>query len=248
MPYWCKQTLASLIFLISNIVLATKVQAQGLPLRVLLSDSNEMPLAQFENGQLKAGFLFDLGNMLAQQLNRSAVFIALPRKRLSPILESGQVDIICNQNPRWLPGPFDWSTPFIPHAELIVSDQRFTRPKQLNDLANIRIGTILGFNYAEVQQALGTQFIRDDTLTVHSNLRKLAAGYVHHIIIDQYVLEYQQKMGEVKVALHPYLLIKNEKASCGISRNGQVSAAQVNQAINELLANQKLPKLFNKYH
>jgi len=217
-------------------------------LRVLLADSNEMPLASFVDGDLQAGLLFEVGNLLATQLGRQAEFMPLPRKRISSALEQGQGDVICNQNPGWLPGPFDWTIPFIPHSEIVLSDRQSPPVRQLSDLANVPLGTVLGFVYHEVDQSLGTRFIRDDSLSVRTNLLKLNAGRVHHIIIDQYVLEYQVKQGNLTVPVQPYLLIKSEPAYCAGSRRGQVPLAEVNQAIRALQRSGQLRPVFERYH
>lgn len=217
------------------------------PLRIVLTDSNTMPLADIQDFQLKGGMLFELGNAIAQEMGRKATFITLPRKRIAQALIDGKADLICNQNQAWLVGPFDWSKNFIPHVELLVSNQNQVRPMQMSELSNIPIGTILGFNYVEMRQQLGNQFIRDDSLGPKNNLLKLNAGHVNHIIIPQYILEYQQKIGNLKVKIHPYLVIKDQPAACAVSRSGQIKLADLNRAITNLEKRNKLKPIFERY-
>src|SRR4051812_27405388 len=83
---------------------------------VLVDTSNEMPMAGFEHGQLIEGVHRDIGAALAQGLGRTPRFVAMPRKRIGRVLEEGGADLLCSYVPEWLPGPFDWSVPFIPLA------------------------------------------------------------------------------------------------------------------------------------
>ena len=216
-------------------------------LRILVVDKYEMPWAEINNNQLQGGMLFDLGNAIAQQLGRTAVYIPLPRKRIASVLEAGQADLVCNQNPVWLSGPFDWTKNFIPHVDVLISNQQQPRPYQLSDLANVRIGTTLGFRYLELEEALGEGFIRDDSLTARTNLLKLQAGHVHHIIIDRHVLQYQQQQYRLQSQIHPYLLISKRFAGCAVSRQGQIPIAALNKAIAQLEKKATLKGIFEHY-
>lgn len=220
---------------------------QAAELRVLILDGDAMPWAQLRNNQLSAGLYFDLGQALAIQMGRNAHFVLLPRKRLIHALEEGRADLICNYVPVWLPGDFDWSTPFIPNAELLISDQRAKKPSMLGDFANVRIGTVLGYVYSELDQALGLRFLRDDAPSMHHNLLKMAAGRVQHMVISQFELEYLQRQGEFKTPLHPFTVLRSFKGQCAVSRRGQVSVVEVNQAIAALQTQQTLRKIIERY-
>ncbi|AMC35067.1 substrate-binding periplasmic protein [Janthinobacterium sp. B9-8] len=216
-------------------------------LRVLVLNGDSMPWAKLENHQLTAGFYFDLGHALAGQMGLQARFILLPRKRLIHALEKGDADILCNYLPVWLPGAFDWSTPFIPNAELLISDKQAGKPASLNAFANVRIGTVLGYVYSELDQALGATFVRDDAPSMRNNLLKLAAGRVQHLVINQFELEYQQRQGQLTTPLHPYTVLRSFKGQCAVSRSGQITVKALNQAITALQSKHELQRVMGQY-
>jgi polar amino acid transport system substrate-binding protein len=216
-------------------------------LRVLVLEGDAMPWAEVRNNQLSAGLYFDLGQALAIQMGRKAHFVLLPRKRLIHALEQGSADVICNYLPVWLPGDFDWSTPFIPNAELLISDLQARKPSVLGGFANVRIGTVLGYVYPELNEALGLRFLRDDAPSMHHNLLKMAAGRVQHMVINQFELEYLQRKGKFKTPLHPTMVLRSFKGQCAVSRRGPVSVAAVNQAIAVLQTQHALRKMIVRY-
>ncbi|MEJ2795317.1 transporter substrate-binding domain-containing protein [Iodobacter sp. LRB] len=220
---------------------------QAADLKVLVLEGDSMPWAEVSNNQLSAGLYFDLGQALAVQMGRKAQFVLLPRKRLVHAIESGGADVLCNYLPVWLPGDFDWSTPFIPNAELLISNQRANKSASLDGFANVRIGTVLGYVYSDLDQALGRRFLRDDAPSMRHNLRKMTAGRVQHMVINQFELEYLQKQGQFKMPLHPFMMLRSFKGQCAVSRSGQVTVAEVNKAIVALQAQHVLKKLIERY-
>ncbi|MGL4605809.1 MAG: substrate-binding periplasmic protein [Iodobacter sp.] len=216
-------------------------------LRVLVLSGDDMPWMQVRGDQLAGGIYYDLGHALAEQMGRTPKFVILPRKRLVHAITSGDADLICNYLPVWLPGDFDWSLPFIPNAELLISDLRFSKPSALAGFSHERIGTVLGYVYAELDQALAGGFIRDDAPTMRHNLLKMTAGRIHHLVINQFELEYQQRQGIFKTPLHPYTVLRSFAGQCAVSRAGQVTVGQVNQAINALQAKHALRRLMERY-
>ncbi|MDW5418595.1 MULTISPECIES: ABC transporter substrate-binding protein [unclassified Iodobacter] len=216
-------------------------------LRVLVLDGDQMPWMQVEKGKLNAGLYADLGVALAQKMRRKVSFTILPRKRLALALEKGSADLICNYIPAWMPGAFDWSVGFIPNTELLISAQSANKPDSLAEFAHVRIGTVLGYAYLELDQILGKYFLRDDAPTMHNNLLKLAAGRIQHLVINQFELEYQQRLGLFKTPLHPYTVLRAYKGQCAVSRVGQVSVAEVNRAIALLQSSHELAQIMGKY-
>ncbi|WP_164521469.1 substrate-binding periplasmic protein [Iodobacter ciconiae] len=220
---------------------------QAAELKVLVLDGDAMPWAEVRNNQLVAGLYFDLGQALAAQMGRKARFVLLPRKRLVHSIESGGSDVLCNYLPAWLPGKFDWSTPFIPNAELLISDQRASKPASLDGFANVRIGTVLGYVYAELDRVLGERFLRDDAPSMRNNLRKMMVGRVQHMVTNQFELEYLQRQGLFKMPLHPFTILRSFKGQCAVSRSGQVRVAEVDRAIAALQAQYTLRKILERY-
>src|SRR4051812_22088494 len=110
----------------------------------------------------KAGFQEGLGNALAKQLRMKVRFIGLPRKRMMSALESGEGDIVCGYLPAWFQGDVAWSRTFIPTSEVLIASKRVPAPTSIESVRGKTVGTVLGFHYPDIEQALGPDFVRDD--------------------------------------------------------------------------------------
>lgn len=216
------------------------------PLVVLVDTGTEMPMANFRDGRLVEGIHKDVGVALASKLGREASFLPLPHKRIVLALESGQADLICLYLPPWLPGAFGWSRGFYPMSSVVVTDTSVPRPRDLKDLSGEPVATVLGYYYPELERSMGAGFIRDDGHSATANLRKIAAGRLHHAITQQSTLDYYLKVGD-KLSLHPPLVVKNYMAQCAVSPRGKVDVADVNQAISVLVKDGGLARIIAAY-
>jgi len=108
------------------------------------------------------------------------------------------------------------------------------------------VATVLGYYYPELENTLGKDFVRDDGHSSSGNLRKIAAGRLHHAITQQSTLDYYLKVGE-KLSLYSPLVIKNHKAQCAVSPQGQVAVGAVNKAIDQLVKDGSVSKLISNY-
>lgn len=213
---------------------------------VLVDTATEMPLAHFQDGQLQSGIHKELGDALAARLGRTPRYLVLPRKRIELALTDGAADVLCMYLPQWLPGKFDWSIAFYPMAEVLITERAAPRPQALTELAGQPVGTLLGFVYPEMEAALGAAFVRDDAPSSVSNLLKMRAGRIRHVITSQVVLDYRQKMGQVP-PLHAPLLIKNYRAQCALSERSQVSLADLNKALAAMQKDGTLAAMAQRY-
>lgn len=225
---------------------ALNAGAAAPPLVVLVDTGTEMPMAGFQDGRLAAGIHKELGQALAARLGREANFLLLPRKRIAMALESGQADLICLYLPPWLPGNFQWTRGFFPVAEVIVTDTSVPQPRKLRDLSGQPVATVLGYAYPELEQQLGPGFVRDDGHSSSGNLRKMAAGRLHHAITQQITLDYYLKVGE-KLSLYTPLLVKQYQAQCAVSPQGQVPVGAVNKAIEQIVRDGSVSKILSNY-
>ena len=108
------------------------------------------------------------------------------------------------------------------------------------------MATVLGYHYPELDKAMGAGFIRDDGHSSSGNLRKIAAGRLHHAITQQSTLDYYLQVGE-KLALYPPLVVKNYMAQCAVSPQGQVGVAEVNKAISAVVKDGGLARITAAY-
>ncbi|MFH7040943.1 substrate-binding periplasmic protein [Paucibacter sp. JuS9] len=218
------------------------------PLHVLVDNSTEMPQGRFERGYLVGGIHFDVGQALAGKLGREANFRVLPRKRvIDELLHGQQADLICGYLPQWLPGVTAWSRPFLPDEQWLLSGRTVPAPRKLAELAGQRIGTVLGFVYPEMQQQLGTGFVREEAPDAGANLRKLSLGRMQHAIVGRLQFEYQMRLGGYKLDLHAPLVISSYQSQCALSRHSTVSLAELDKAIAELQAEGGIQRILAKY-
>ncbi|SFU69685.1 substrate-binding periplasmic protein [Pseudoduganella namucuonensis] len=220
--------------------------ARAAPLIVLADTGAQMPLAEARDGRVVAGMHYDLGQALAKLLGRTAVFRSLPRKRIAQALEQGQGDIVCLYMAPWLPGKLHWTQHFFPYSEVVVTSRGVERPRALADLADQQIGTVLGYVYPDLEQALGERFRRADAVSGWNNLRKLSLGRVRHVSTLTLFVDYYRKQGG-KLDIHPPLLVRTYLTQCAVSPRSGVSVDEVNRAIDKLLHDGELNKIMAHY-
>lgn len=228
-------------------LLLVPLSAQAGDLVILVDTGTEMPMARFERYQLVDGIHRDVGIALAKGLQRTPRFMSLPRKRVVRALEGGSADVMCSYVPEWLDGSFRWSQPFIPIVEVLISDTRAERPRQLADVAGQPIGTVLGWAHPELEAALGAGFVREDAPTSEGNLRKLAAGRVKHAVTVKTTLDYQLKLGTPVLSLHPPIIVKTYMGQCAVSPKGRVSVLEVDRAIAKMIADGTVASIVARY-
>lgn len=217
------------------------------PLVVLVETSALMPQARIEGERVVEGLHLDLGQALGRRLGREVVARPVPRKRLAEALQRGEGDLLCDYQSDWLPGVFAWSRPFLPDQALLISAAVAPAPAQLSALAGEPIGTVRGYVYPEVSEALRGGFVRDDAPDAVTNLQKLELGRVRHALTGRRVLEYQQRLGHVRLALHPPLVVSEVLAQCALSPSSPVGLAALNAAIQGLMAEGELNRLLARY-
>jgi polar amino acid transport system substrate-binding protein len=217
------------------------------PLALLVESSTLMPQARIVGGRVVEGLHADLGAALARRLGRELTLRAVPRKRLAQALVQGEGDLLCDYQSDWLPGPFGWSRPFIPDQALLVTAAGVPAPAGLAGLAAQPVGTVLGYVYPEVSEALRGGFVRDDAPDAVANLRKLEVGRVQHALTGRRVLEYQQHIGGFRLALHPPLVVSEVLAQCALGPHAPVTLAALNGAIHALVADGELQRILGKY-
>jgi len=123
-----------------------------------------------------------LGTALAHHMGRKVRFIGLPRKRMAAALVAGEGDILCGFTPEWMPGALEWSHPFIPVGDVLLSSANVPAPTRIEELKGKRIGTVLGFSYPDVEKKLGADFVRDDAPSPPLSLRKWSLGRSDYVL------------------------------------------------------------------
>lgn len=217
------------------------------PLVMLVETSALMPQARIESDRVVEGLHLDLGQALARRLGRELVAKPVPRKRLAEALQRGEGDLLCDYQSEWLQGNFAWSRPFIPDQALLISAAAAPPPAGLTALAGQPIGTVRGYVYPEMNDALRSGFLRDDAPDAVVNLQKLQLGRIRHALTGRRVLEYQQRIGRFKLALHPPLVVSEVLAQCALSPSSPVGLTALNTAIQALVNEGELNRLLARY-
>lgn len=220
--------------------------AQAEQLVVLVATSVDMPMADIRDGKLHGGIHLDLARALAHKLQREPAIEVLPRKRLASALESGRADILCTYQPGWLEGQHAWTQAFFPQSEMLVTASGLPRPQSPGDVRGQAVGTVLGFAYPEMDQALGEGFVRSDAPSAQANLNKFKLGRVQHMIVDKAFYDYQLRQG-LKLAAHPPLVIKYQLTRCAVSLRSKVPLAQIEAAITQLQREGAINKILSNY-
>lgn len=200
-------------------------------------DFNERPYAIIENGEISGGFLFDLGNALANRMGLEARFRHLPRNRIGPELISGNIDLYCLASPDFYPTfPISsFSAPLFVENDIMVFAREYAGATTLEGMAGARVGTVLGYAYMpEIEAMFGSgRGVREDARTATANLRKLAGGRLDAVILPALVWRDAVRQDpEIAKAVRPETLtLTAQTRTCLVSSAGAVSVDAVNQAL-----------------
>jgi polar amino acid transport system substrate-binding protein len=190
----------------------------------------------------KFGFQEGLGNALAKQLRMKVRFIGLPRKRMMSALKAGDGDIVCGYLPAWFPGDVAWSRTFIPTSEVLIASKRVPAPTSVEALRGRPVGTVLGFQYPDIEQKLGADFLRDDAPSLNLTVRKWQAGRFDYFLTTGQSIDKQFPNGEL-AAGYNLLVVSEVKSGCAVSHKGHVSVGQVSAALDALEKNGEMARL-----
>jgi polar amino acid transport system substrate-binding protein len=235
----------ALLLLVS--LLSLPILGKAAELVVLVDTATEMPMARFEQYRLVDGMQKDIGEALARAMGRQPRFMAMPRRRLMQALQSGDADVLCGFVPEWVKGPIGWSQPFLPLVEVVITDRSAVAPRSLADLAYQPVGTVSGYLYPELERALGKRFEREDGPSTALNLRKLAAGRLHHVVTMKNFVDYRLKRGDPRLALYPPLVVKTYMTRCAVSNAGRASVPEVARAVARLLHDGTISTIIARY-
>jgi len=236
--------------LLASFLLLSWCQAQAAPADdiVFIAPTNHtLPLADFDaGGVLRGGILRDLGDAIAARLGRAARFVPMPSKRVVAALETGRADGVCYVLPQWIAGQFRWSRPLIPNAGVVAAAADAPELSGLEALADIPLGTVIGYRYPDFERALGERFTRADAPSMLANLHKLAAGRTRYAVVERATLEYFQRSHPtppLKVAFE----FSRFDARCAFSPRSRVPFEQIDAAIDALIEDGSIDRLLARY-
>jgi polar amino acid transport system substrate-binding protein len=228
-------------------LLSMLIPARAGDLVILVDTATEMPMARFERYRLVDGIHRDIGLALAAHMKRTPKFMSLPRKRIVRALADGSADVLCSYVPEWLDGSFHWTQAFIPIVEVLIADLSVERPRDIAELAGKPIGTVLGYSHPEMAALLGEGFVRADGPNTEANFRKVAAGRIKYALTGKSFLDWRLKQGDLRLTLHPPLVVKSYMGQCAVSPKGRAGLAEVDHAITQMLKDGTVNAIVARY-
>ena len=209
---------------------------------LLVPSNHSLPLAEVHGGEVRRGILVDLGQALARELGQPVRFLVRPSRRVGEALRNGEADLLCYALPEWIDGEFQWTQAVIPNAAVVAARRDSPALKQLSELANRPVGTVLGYRYLELDQLLGAQFQRSDALDMQGNLAKLAARRTDFAITDRLTLQHLNHR-HAEWALEERLVMRPFEAACALSPRSPLTLQTVRLALRKLQTQGQIERL-----
>lgn len=217
------------------------------PVMTFLAPANHtMPFANFQNGDMVGGFLKEFGDVLAQRIGYTARYLTVPGKRVPLALSQGEADGVCFVMPNWIDGKFNWTRPVIPASGVIVAHTSAPVLGAIRELANERLGTVLGYRYPELEVELGGTMLRDDAPSVQHSIAKLGVSRTRYAVVDGTTIEYHMKLHPNAPMRVDFVYLKY-KASCAFSLSSKVKFADIDRALAVMANDGTIDALLDKY-
>lgn len=230
------------------LLIAPAVAPAAEPALVFIAPANHaMPFVEVRQGVLVRGLLKDLGEALATRAGMKAAFLIVPARRVSAALDQGEADVLCYTAPRWIDAKHvRWSRPVFDYTGVVARRADAPAIQQLAQLAGERLGTVAGYHYPEVEQALGGQFLRDDAPDMGRNLAKLAAGRVRYALSEKLTLAYAMRE---TAAPGPQLALAtiSYPTHCVFSTQRSLPMSKLESALESLQQDGSIDRLLARY-
>jgi polar amino acid transport system substrate-binding protein len=223
-------------------------RADATELVMAISNGSSMPMTDIEDDELRGGILKEFGDALGAQLHLQPRYLILPRTRVEGALLRGHADLLCDLRPEWLDNQtFLWSDAIISNRMVVATRSDTPMPNSLNAIAGLRVGTIRGYRYPEVEQ-LQPKIVRDNAANDSQNLEKLLRGRFDFVFTNRIYLDYQRKvhLERARLASHD-LKITDFDTYCAVRDGGRIGIKELNQAIATLKAHSVIQSILARY-
>lgn len=215
-------------------------------LRIVAPTNQSMPLLRMAGDHPVEGLLKDVGEALAERLGLKPEFLPLPSKRSGPAVASGAADLLCYVKPGWLEDELLWTHTFLPGTGIIAAHSASPAVKHLQDLRGEPLGTVLGYRYPVLDQALLQPIRREDVPDAVTNLRRLAMGRVRYAVTDRAALAHFLK-DHPDAGLREVAEVEPYELGCALSPRKAALLAPLNRAIERMQADGTLQSLMGRY-
>jgi ABC-type amino acid transport substrate-binding protein len=208
--------------------------------------NHAMPVAQFDNGALTGGILKDLGDAIAARLKRQARYVPVPSKRVSMALVNREGDGVCYVLPAWIDGDFNWTVPVVPNSVAVVAHGNVPVIHQLTDLADIRVGTVLGYRYGPLWEKLGGHLKRDDAASTQLAIGKLMAGRVDYAVLETLTVDWYLRTNHA-TGLRTDLVFYSFVGRCAFNKSSSIPFKDIDRAVTDLVGSGAVDAILARY-
>lgn len=214
-----------------------------------VSTGSAMPMTSFQQERLTGGLLKEFGDALAGELHYVPRYLNLPRKRVEAALAGGKADILCDLRPEWLDGKdWRWSVAIFSNNMIVVSRRETPPLVHTTGLRDLRVGTIHGYRYAQLEQVLGEHFIRDEAPSDDLNLSKLLRQRFSYMLTNSLYYDYQRMSNPERSRLNPLVhQVWAFDTYCALPPRGKLDLTSINLAIQALKRRGTLQAILDRY-
>lgn len=235
---WAFLTLAALVS--SSNATAAASGTSGAMVRFGVFENAVLPLAEFRDGRPVRGIVVDMSHALAKEAGATGVIVPLPRLRLEPALQRGDVDAICFLTPGWVrndPDSFGWTPALFTIKTLLVSRLDAPTVNVLSDIPKGEtLGTVRGYLYPSLEATFSSgRLRRDDAPNSERNFQKLKRGRFRHMLVGDLHLDYFQHLEAAPMPLQAPLNIDETPIQCAFSPGQRENWPTWRAAANRLL-------------
>nr|WP_246841145.1 transporter substrate-binding domain-containing protein [Hahella sp. CCB-MM4] len=199
--------------------------------------------------KVTGGLLYELGMELSSRLEVNAVFVEVPRKRMSRWLLSGQVHAYCEWNPQWVEESDEllWSEPVYQSADIYLVRQDFPGSlSDFNDLRGLTVGTQIGYRYSDAFSGLVASGLtsRLDVNTPIQLMDMLARDRVNAIILNDLMVKYYLKFEPYAsgIKMMPLADARVDKF-CAYSPKAPVSFERFNRVLSGMVEDSTVARI-----
>lgn len=230
---------------------ATSWAAEPTVLRVSVSTSWNLPIAQVEDNRLQSGILMDLYQAIGQRTGLPIDPVVLPRKRIEGAVVSGAIDLRCYIHPKWTGASddYEWSKPLFKLRDVLFAHEGTPALEAIARIpAGTPISTTLGYAYPKLDALFADgRLRRDDAVEEEKVLLKMTAGRTPYGLVNSLALDWYRK----KVPAHrlaPWTLeIDSQPIHCAAPKNAAVAPARTLAAIEELRKSGRIDAILRAY-
>ncbi|WP_373974809.1 transporter substrate-binding domain-containing protein [Chitinibacter sp. SCUT-21] len=221
-------------------------------IRVVVDSAWNSPQVIYQDGHPVAGVFIELFAQIAKNLNAQLKLQVLPRKRLLFALEKNQADVLCHINPKWLdtPLPVDrWSGPFLPQENVIIQAPNHPIvPINLEQTSHLNLGTVLGYQYPKIADAIRRGIIRRiDSPNQAVLLKNTQDGKLPYSIANRINVDYFNRELAPEKKLTIVQTLDVQTTYCLFAPEPQIPHSQIRAAIAQLHSDKQIEAILQRY-